>query len=107
MGNIQSVGSKNFNVYRLLRNKYEIPFEDHPELKIEFKVIISVAQKGVRPTLPPHIPPVVEDLLRSCWVDDPEKRPSCDAILEKLDAIEKEFRKNPKKWNSFIPRNKS
>ncbi|WIA39118.1 hypothetical protein OEZ86_005253 [Tetradesmus obliquus] len=47
----------------------------------------KVAVLGLRPTLPPFTPPDFKALIEECWAQDPEQRPSFDAILAKLLAI--------------------
>ena len=37
---------------------------------------MGVVQKGLRPSMPPGLPPGVVQLLRNCWSRNPDERPS-------------------------------
>jgi len=45
---------------------------------------MAVLNQSLRPTIPPNTPPLFSKLVRSCWHQDPEKRPPFDQILTQL-----------------------
>ncbi|PNH03196.1 putative serine/threonine-protein kinase [Tetrabaena socialis] len=47
----------------------------------------QVAIGGLRPALPPHMPPDYRQLVDSCWRADPAARPSFEALLERLNRM--------------------
>lgn len=48
------------------------------------QVGIAVAQQGMRPTMPPKIPPPLAKLIKACWHEDPNRRPSMAQVQELL-----------------------
>lgn len=55
------------------------------------QVMFHVSTRGARPTCKHdvQIPGVIRDVIEDCWAEDRKKRPSFDAIIERLIAIEK------------------
>ncbi|XP_077246744.1 serine/threonine-protein kinase STY46-like isoform X2 [Tasmannia lanceolata] len=51
---------------------------------------VGVVQKGLRPTIPKHTHPKLEELLERCWQQDPTLRPDFSEIIEILQLISKE-----------------
>lgn len=48
-------------------------------LQVFFKVLM-----GCRPTIPEHMPEPFVKLMMECWDTDPEKRPTFEEILRRL-----------------------
>ncbi|XP_077231320.1 serine/threonine-protein kinase STY46-like [Tasmannia lanceolata] len=51
---------------------------------------VGVVQKGLRPTIPMHTHPKLEELLERCWQHDPTSRPDFSEIIVILRQISKE-----------------
>ncbi|XP_028134200.1 mitogen-activated protein kinase kinase kinase 7 isoform X1 [Diabrotica virgifera virgifera] len=49
--------------------------------------IMWAVHKGKRPPLLRNCPPPVEDLITSCWDQDPSKRPSMEEIVKRMASI--------------------
>ena len=79
-----------------------MPFKEHKEIEYEFQVIIAVAQKVKRPTLPAKCPGLFADLIKQCWKENPVDRPNCVQLLSMLQNIQLEYEKNTKKWDSLV-----
>jgi hypothetical protein len=79
-----------------------MPFKEFKEITFEFQVIISVAQKGVRPTIHPKCPKSIRDLISHCWSDVAGERLDCQQIIDKLASINTEYEKNTKKWDQLL-----
>lgn len=79
-----------------------MPFKEFKEISFEFQVIISVAQKGIRPTIHPKCPKIISDLITDCWKDVPSDRPDCNQLIDRLSAIINEYEKNAKKWDQLL-----
>jgi len=57
------------------------PFSDYIELESYADFIEAVADKGLRMSIPPSFPPILADLVSSCWNAAPASRPSFEKIL--------------------------
>eukprot|EP00727_Mastigamoeba_balamuthi_P005715 m51a1_g1763 putative ankyrin repeat-containing protein (789) ;mRNA; r:291588-295876 len=51
-------------VYRVIMQKYQRPYSEFPELKMDFQIIIQTATKNVRPTIPASTPAPLATLIR-------------------------------------------
>lgn len=89
-------------VTRCIKGKYERPYQEHPHLRFDFQIIIQVAKKELRPTLPETTPEPFSELIKLCWSHNEKNRPSCKEIIAKLDEFETDFGNNKEKWNSSI-----
>eukprot|EP01114_Cavostelium_apophysatum_P012739 TRINITY_DN291_c1_g1_i1.p1 TRINITY_DN291_c1_g1~~TRINITY_DN291_c1_g1_i1.p1 ORF type:complete len:760 (+),score=216.65 TRINITY_DN291_c1_g1_i1:90-2369(+) len=89
-------------VTRCIKREYMRPYQEFPNLHFDFQIIIQTAKKGVRPTIPPACPESLSALIRSSWDHEADKRPTCQEILEKLEAIEEDFKNNTETWNNLI-----
>eukprot|EP01117_Protostelium_nocturnum_P009566 TRINITY_DN3411_c0_g2_i2.p1 TRINITY_DN3411_c0_g2~~TRINITY_DN3411_c0_g2_i2.p1 ORF type:complete len:714 (-),score=214.05 TRINITY_DN3411_c0_g2_i2:702-2843(-) len=53
-----------------------------------YQVVLAVGTKGMRPTIPSDCPPHWASLMRDCWQEIPESRPSFDEVIQRLSLIE-------------------
>lgn len=58
-----------------------------PYPKMSVSEVSEKLEKGYRMEAPDDCPPAVYQLMRSCWEDDPGKRPSFKKIREKLEKL--------------------
>ncbi len=42
---------------------------------------------GLRPKLP-DVNPILSEILSSCWIDDPQNRPTFEILLTKFQSLE-------------------
>ncbi|XP_043704350.1 serine/threonine-protein kinase STY13-like isoform X2 [Telopea speciosissima] len=68
-------------LWELLTNR--MPFEGMSNLQAAY----AAAFKQVRPTLPDDLPPDLAFIIQSCWVEDPNVRPSFSQIIRMLNAF--------------------
>lgn len=47
----------------------------------------KVCLEGLRPPLPPNLPPKLTALVQECWAADPALRPAFPQVLQRLGAI--------------------
>jgi len=87
---------------RLLKGKYEQPFSEYKNLQFDFQIIIQVAKKDLRPTLPENCPPKVMALIKKCWDPIPDSRPDIEKLIEGIDFLEKEYVDNMSTWDNLI-----
>lgn len=45
---------------------------------------VSMAEEGYRPPVNPRLHQGLQDLIRACWAQQPEDRPSMSVVLERL-----------------------
>ncbi|KAG0606363.1 hypothetical protein M758_9G135500 [Ceratodon purpureus] len=60
----------------------DIPFKGRREDHFD-----CVVKQGMRPELPANLNPEIRDLIHSCWHQDPQQRPTFDAILLEFKRI--------------------
>lgn len=68
-------------LWELLTNR--MPFEGMSNLQAAY----AAAFKQVRPPLPEDVPPELVFIVQSCWVEDPNSRPSFSQIVRMLNAF--------------------
>jgi len=61
----------------------EDPYQNIPP----FQVILQVATKGLRPEIPPDCPQEWAQLIRDCWADDPDQRPTFAEVQQRLQTM--------------------
>jgi serine/threonine protein kinase/ankyrin repeat protein len=86
-------------VNRCIKGEYNRPFYEYPNLQLDFQIIIQVARKSKRPTLPPSTPPALADLIQRCWQKDRDQRPTAAAVRDELLALQASFEQDPAPWN--------
>jgi len=52
-----------------------------------FQVVLAVGTKGMRPTIPTDCPIQWSNLIRDCWSEKPENRPTFDKIIIRLEEM--------------------
>lgn len=57
--------------------------DPHPGMP-PFQVVLEVGSKHLRPEIPSTAPTPLQDLMRSCWSEDPAQRPSFQEIVRLL-----------------------
>ena len=83
-----------------MKNVYERPYQEFPNLRFDFQIIIQTAKNKVRPTIKDTCPESFATLIRQCWSHEDEERPTCKQILTSLEAIEKEYLANKETWEA-------
>lgn len=68
-------------LWELLTNR--MPFEGMSNLQAAY----AAAFKQVRPCIPEDTPPELDFIIRSCWVEDPNMRPSFSQIIRMLNTF--------------------
>jgi len=68
-------------VYYMFSGK--LPFEGDPSVKTEWALTNAIIS-GKRPDIPEGCPEGIVDLMRACWKDNPDERPSFDQIYQFL-----------------------
>lgn len=63
----------------------------------------DTAYQGKRPPLPPNWPAALRDILQAGWANDPDKRPSCNQMVQVLKSIEDEVQAWETREGRFVP----
>ncbi|RXM96007.1 Megakaryocyte-associated tyrosine-protein kinase [Acipenser ruthenus] len=66
-----------------------------PYPKMTLKEVKEKVEKGYRMEAPEDCPPAVYALMRSCWENDPGKRPSFRKLREKLEKEHRSWEPTP------------
>jgi len=65
----------------------DLPFAEETSYLTVEELCIKVADENLRPKIPDECPTNLAELIRNCWDNYPDDRPSFTTILEKLDLI--------------------
>jgi len=86
---------------RVIKGKYEVPYEEFPDLRQEFLIAIKVAEAGRRPTIPTSCPPPWSDLIRRCVEHSPADRPTTAEMLKDLEEMKQDYQNDSEKWGTL------
>lgn len=89
-------------VNRCITKAYLHPFEEYPELTMDFQILIAATKKNQRPTTPASCPQELKDLIANCVEREPAKRPTTEELTTKLKALEEQYKKNQAAWDKAI-----
>jgi serine/threonine protein kinase/ankyrin repeat protein/Ca2+-binding EF-hand superfamily protein len=87
---------------RMIKQRYERPFEEYPHLIMDFQVIIQVAKNNLRPTTPPTTPPSLAALIADCTKQDRVLRPEMHECAARIKLMQREYDAAPDKWKAAI-----
>lgn len=90
-------------VNRLLTGKHERPFAEYKEIQHDFQVIVKAATKKLRPTIPANCPEPIANLIKFCWHERQEDRPSCADLLIILDKLTNDYQASRESWDTLVP----
>lgn len=91
---------------RCLKGEYVRPYSEYAYIAIEFQILLQVAKKGIRPTLPVTCPAELNNLLSVLWSQDLNSRPNADDAMTTLSEANHSFISNQKKWNKLREKKK-
>jgi len=84
--------------YRCIYGKYQRPFAEYKDIIFDYQILVQ-ASNGKRPTLPLTLPEQLKELIEKCWDGEPQKRPTCEKILNELQQMQQEYLQNSKRWD--------
>ena len=98
-------------LYRVVAGVYQTPYAEYPEMDQPIQIIVAVAKKGIRPTIPNRakLPASLTELINTMWASDPSDRHETFDIKMVLPDIQQEYEDNTEEWQSFLlpPQNKN
>lgn len=91
--------------YRTMKGEYLRPYGEYPFMVRDYQIIIQVARKDLRPTIPDRTPAPIADIIRSLWAKKPANpRPTASQLLEMFEHLETQVYANAKaEWDSALP----
>lgn len=63
------------------------------------QVVLAVAVEGKRLDIPSTVPQTIADIIRECWQEDPNKRPTFASLVDRLTKVELEEPTHPTPWS--------
>lgn len=88
-------------VHRIIFGSHTRPFAEFKHINHDFQIIIQAA-KGLRPTLPFSTPRLLVKLYDDCVAADPEARPTCQEIIERLEHITAFYEDHADTWDALV-----
>eukprot|EP01114_Cavostelium_apophysatum_P024228 TRINITY_DN9423_c0_g1_i11.p1 TRINITY_DN9423_c0_g1~~TRINITY_DN9423_c0_g1_i11.p1 ORF type:complete len:805 (-),score=252.92 TRINITY_DN9423_c0_g1_i11:26-2440(-) len=92
-------------VVRVIKGKYEIPYSEFTNLKMDYQIFFHVAKNGGRVTIPNGTPPVLVDLITKCWDADPSNRPNSTELLAIMENVRNNYDENTTEWERVAAEN--
>jgi len=86
--------------HRCVTGCYKRPYYEM-SVTVEFTFLLQAANKNRRPKIPDNVPPTFLKLITDTWHKDPNQRPDSNQLLERLQAIHKEYEQNKEKWDAL------
>jgi len=87
---------------RVIKGRYEVPYDEFPDVKQDFMIAIKVAEQQRRPTIPAVCPPAFASLIRACLHQSPQNRPTAQQMSNQLSQMITDYGANPSKWPAHI-----
>lgn len=88
-------------VHRIILGSHTRPFAEYKHINHDFQIIIQAA-KGLRPTLPFSTPRLLVKLYDDCVASDPDARPTCQEIIERLEHITSFYEEHSDTWDALV-----
>jgi len=88
-------------VHRIIFGTHTRPFAEFKHINHDFQIIIQAA-KGLRPTLPFSTPRLLVKLYEDCVAADPDARPTCAEIIERIEAIQGFYEQHLDTWDALV-----
>jgi tRNA A-37 threonylcarbamoyl transferase component Bud32 len=88
-------------VHRIIFGTHTRPFAEFKHINHDFQIIIQAA-KGLRPTLPFSTPRILVKLYEDCVASDPDARPTCAEIIERLEGITTFYEQHMDTWDALV-----
>ncbi|KAL7719532.1 Protein kinase [Entamoeba marina] len=91
--------------YRTINQRYQRPYQEFSEIKMDVQIILKSAQNNLRPTIPSSTPLILSSLIKQCILKEQDGRPNCTEILTQFSLMHDEYYKNPSSWDTCISMN--
>jgi ankyrin repeat protein len=89
-------------VTRVIKQKYERPYQEFPHLVMDFQIIIQVAKNQLRPTIPPTTPAAVRDLITECWAQKPDDRLGAPLLMARVKKLQEAYDAASADWDATL-----
>uniref|UniRef100_A0A6B2L4E6 Protein kinase domain-containing protein n=1 Tax=Arcella intermedia TaxID=1963864 RepID=A0A6B2L4E6_9EUKA len=86
---------------KCVTGKYSQPYSEFSFINFDFQIIIQVAKKGTRPTIPNRVPKHISKLINILWSEKADDRPDTTKLLELLSVAESDYLAKTSEWDSL------
>ena len=92
--------------YRTIHQKYQRPYQEFSDIKMDVQIILKSATMNLRPTIPPSTPLLLSSLISRCILKEQDGRPSCEDIKREIvNMRDQDYASNPPSWDNCIVEN--
>jgi serine/threonine protein kinase len=82
----------------IITGELQRPYGEFPDIKYDYQIIFNVAQKSLRPTIPPMCHKKMKQLIEHCWAQEPVNRPTAFEVIDSVKQLRKNYTKKKSKW---------
>jgi len=87
---------------RILSGHYQRPFYEFSQIRDEFELLEKIHEDSFRPSFHEKTPQGICQLIKSCWISIPEKRPEINTVLKNMLDLEAEYKAAKVDWDSKL-----
>ncbi|GAM20862.1 hypothetical protein SAMD00019534_040370 [Acytostelium subglobosum LB1] len=88
-------------IYRCINGEHQFPFQEYPQLKFDFQILIASAKKDLRPTFPAATPKCLIDIVSQALLKDFALRPTAEHLYDEVVKCRNEYMANAAEWDAL------
>jgi hypothetical protein len=85
---------------RCVDGEHSAPYNDRTLPGVQYAALIVAAQKQERPLISTRMPEPVVDVIRAGWAQNPQERPTCEDLLERIGALAQQYMREREAWDA-------
>ncbi|EFA84490.1 ankyrin repeat-containing protein [Heterostelium album PN500] len=87
-------------IYRCINGAHQFPYQEYPNLKFDYQILIASAKKDMRPTFPPSTPQCLVDIISKTLLKDSTLRPTTQELYDEMTKCRNEYLANQEEWDA-------